>query len=57
MHFDHGRATFGKSVNVDDLRAHGAMQRWKPVAGNIFHKPGPLRVTSSTFSPWWSVSG
>ncbi len=57
MHFDDGRATFGKSVNVDDLLARGDFQRWKPVPGNIFHKPGPFRVTSSTFSPWWSVSG
>ncbi len=24
--------------------------------GNPFHRGGPLRVTSSTFSPWWTVS-
>jgi Protein of unknown function (DUF4012) len=57
MRFDHGTATFGTSVNVDDLLARGALQRWKRVPGNVFHRPGPLRVTSSTFSPWWSVSG
>ena len=57
LRFDHGRATFGSSVNVDDLIAQGITQTWKPVTGNTFHKPGPLRVTSSTFSPWWSVSG
>ncbi len=57
MHFDHGRATFGKSVNVDDLLARGVTQRWQPVPGNIFHKPGPIRVANATFSPWWSVSG
>ncbi len=57
MRFDHGRVTFGKSVNVDDLRSRGAFQRWEPVPGNPFHSKGPFRVTSSTFSPWWSVSG
>ena len=57
MRFDHGVATFGGSVNVDDITAQGAYQRWKPVPGNVFHRPGPARVTSATFSPWWSVSG
>jgi hypothetical protein len=57
MRFDHGKASFGTSVNVDDLLTRGTTQRWKRVPGNVFHKPGPLRVTSSTFSPWWSVSG
>ena len=52
-----GRATFGTSVNVDDLLARGATQSWQPVTGNIFHKPGPTRVANATFSPWWSVSG
>ena len=56
MRFDHGQVTFGKSVNVDDLRARGTTQRWRPVPGNPFHRGGPLRVTSATFSPWWSVS-
>ena len=57
MRFDKGVATFGKSVNVDDVLAHGDQQRWTPVRGNTFHRKPPLRVTSSTFSPWWSVSG
>jgi hypothetical protein len=57
MRFDHGAASFGTSVNVDDIISNGAYQRWKPVPGNVFHHPGPQRVTSATFSPWWSVSG
>ena len=57
MRFDKGVATFGKSVNVDDVLGHGDQQRWTPVRGNTFHRKPPLRVTSSTFSPWWSVSG
>ena len=57
LRFDQGRVTFGKSVDVDDLIARGATQRWRPVPGNPWHRGGPLRVTSSTFSPWWTVSG
>jgi hypothetical protein len=57
IRFDHGRATFGGTLNVDDINGHGYYQTWKPVPGNIFHKPGPLRVVNATFSPWWSVSG
>lgn len=57
MRFDHGVATFGGSVNNDDIHAQGAYQRWKPVPGNVFHQPGPTRVTNATLSPWWSVSG
>jgi Protein of unknown function (DUF4012) len=57
MRFDHGVATFGHSVNVDDILARGDVQVWTPVPGNLFHREPPLRVTSSTFSPWWSVSG
>ena len=56
MRFDQGRVTFGTSVNVDDLLAHGNTQRWRPVHGNPFHRGGPMRVTSATFSPWWSIS-
>jgi hypothetical protein len=56
MRFDHGLASFGSSVNVDDILARGDQQSWTPVAGNTFHRTPPLRVTSSTFSPWWSVS-
>jgi hypothetical protein len=57
MRFDNGVATFGQSVNVDDILARGDAQSWTPVSGNLFHRSPPLRVTSSTFSPWWSVSG
>jgi hypothetical protein len=57
IRFDQGRATFGGTLNVDDINGHGYYQTWKPVPGNIFHKPGPLRVVNATFSPWWSVSG
>lgn len=57
MRFAHGLATFGSSENVDDVIAGGDQQSWTPVPGNTFHRKPPLRVTSSTFSPWWSVSG
>lgn len=57
VRFDKGVARFGASVNVDDILARGDKQRWTPVPGNTFHRTPPLRVTSSTFSPWWSVSG
>ena len=57
MRFDDGVATFGTSVNVDDILAHGDTQRWRPVTGNTFHGSPALRVTAATFSPWWSVSG
>jgi hypothetical protein len=57
MRFADGVATFGRSVNVDDILARGDLQSWTPVAGNIFHRRPPQRVTNSTFSPWWSVSG
>jgi hypothetical protein len=56
--FDHGTATFGKTVNVDDILATGgAYETWKPVHGNPFHRTPRARVTSATFSPWWTVSG
>ncbi len=57
LRFDNGVATFGKSVNVDDILAHGDTQKWRPVEGNPFHVDPALRVTAATFSPWWSVSG
>jgi hypothetical protein len=57
MRFADGVASFGTSVNVDDIIARGDLQRWTPVPGNTFHRKPPQRVTSSTFSPWWSVSG
>ena len=56
MRFKDGVASFGDSVNVDDILARGDTQRWQPVAGNLFHKRPPLRVTSATLNPWWSVS-
>jgi len=57
LRFSKGVATFGDSVNNDDILRAGDQQRWQPVAGNTFHRKPPLRVTSATFSPWWSVSG
>jgi hypothetical protein len=57
MRFDNGVATFGKSVNVDDILARGDEQSWLPVKGNPFHTQPAARVTAATFSPWWSVSG
>jgi hypothetical protein len=57
MRFSDGEATFGKSVNVDDILARGDLQRWPRVTGNPFHPRPAQRVTNSTFSPWWSVSG
>jgi Protein of unknown function (DUF4012) len=54
--FDHGRASFGNTVDVNEILQQGLTQTWKPVAGNVFHKPGPSKVANSTFSPWWSVS-
>jgi hypothetical protein len=55
---DQGALTFGRTTNAEDLSSRGSSQSWQPVAGNIFHRSSaPLRVTSATFSPWWSVSG
>ena len=58
MRFDHGKATFGTSVNVDDLlQQRQVRSAGSRCTGNPFHRAAPLRVTSATFSPWWSVSG
>ena len=57
LHFEDGLATFGKSVNIDDILAQGDRQRWVPVRGNPFHPRPAQRVSNATFSPWWSVSG
>ena len=57
MRFADGVATFGDTVNVEDVDASGYRQSWTPVAGNTFHRSPSLPVTSATFSPWWSVSG
>jgi hypothetical protein len=53
-----GTMSFGTTENAEDLDTQGAAQRWRPVTGNTFHRSSaPFRVTSATFSPWWSVSG
>jgi len=57
VQFKNGVARFGSSVNVDDLSAQGDVQVWPRVPGNPFHPRPAQRVTNSTFSPWWSVSG
>src|SRR5262245_42607560 len=58
LRFHHGAATFGRTVNVDDIRATGGdFESWKPVPGNPFHRRPAARVTAATFSPWWTVSG
>jgi hypothetical protein len=57
IRFDQGEARFGRTLNVEDLHAHGDYQRWRPVPGNPFHRTPRSRVTNATFSPWWSVSG
>jgi len=57
VRFTNGVATFGKSVNVEDLAAQGDIQSWPRVIGNPFHPRPAQRVTNATFSPWWSVSG
>jgi len=58
IRFDHGAASFGTTVNVDDIQTTGGdFETWKPVKGNPFHRHPRTRVTSATFSPWWTVSG
>jgi hypothetical protein len=57
LHFDHGVMTFGRSVSVADVDQQQPFLNWPPVRGNIFHPPGPRRLTAATFSPWWQVSG
>jgi len=58
IRFDHGTATFGRTVNVDDIIATGGdFETWKPVHGNPFHRKPSTRVTAATLSPWWTVSG
>jgi Protein of unknown function (DUF4012) len=52
-----GHFTPSGPVTSDSLIALGPYEHWKPVAGNTFHRTPQLRVTSSTFSPWWSASG
>lgn len=57
INFSDGHFVPGGVVSVDTLLLDGAYQHWKGVPGNTFHPTEKPRVTSSTFSPWWSVSG
>jgi hypothetical protein len=57
VHFNNGAASFGRTVNGDNLRAKGDYQVWPRVPGNTFRTQDRSRVTNATFSPWWSVSG
>ncbi len=55
--FDHGVITFGRSQSVADVDQSQPFLSWRPVQGNLFHPPGPRRLASATYSPWWQVSG
>jgi hypothetical protein len=57
IRFDHGSITFGRSQSVADVDQAQPFLNWTPVHGNIFHPPGPRRLTAATYSPWWQVSG
>jgi hypothetical protein len=57
IRFDHGVITFGRSQSVADVDQSQPFLRWPPVPGNIFHPPGPRRLTAAAYSPWWQVSG
>jgi Protein of unknown function (DUF4012) len=57
IRFEHGHITFGKSQSVADVDQAQPFLNWTPVSGNIFHPPGPRRLTAATYSPWWGVSG
>jgi hypothetical protein len=57
IRFDHGDITFGHSRSVADIDQAKPFLHWRPVRGNIFHQPGPRRLTAATYSPWWQVSG
>ena len=53
-----GRATFGRPYNVDDLLTIKPKVQWPKVPGNPFHgRGGAQRLTSATFTPYWSVGG
>ena len=53
-----GTATFGKPYNVDDVLAIKPTVRWPKVSGNPFHgRGGSQRLTTATFTPYWSVGG
>ena len=57
IHFDKGAITFGASQSVADVDQTKNFLTWRPVPGNIFHPPGPRRLASATYSPWWQISG
>ncbi|MGI8524188.1 MAG: DUF4012 domain-containing protein [Nocardioides sp.] len=54
---DAGTLSFGQSYTVAEIDQSQPFLRWPRVAGNSFHRPGALRLTAATFSPYWSVSG
>jgi hypothetical protein len=57
INFIDGNISFGGSIDVPDMLAHGTYVGWPKVPGNIFHLAKYQRVTSSTFSPYWQASG
>jgi Protein of unknown function (DUF4012) len=57
IRFDDGTITFGPSQSVVDVDRAKPFLNWPAVPGNLFHPPGPRRLTAATYSPWWQVSG
>ncbi len=57
LRLEGGEATFGRTTTTEDLTEGGEFVKWPKVKGNPFHVPGKTRVTSATFSPYWSQSG
>jgi hypothetical protein len=57
IRFDRGIITFGRSRSVANVDRNKFFLNWPPVPGNLFHPPGPRRLTAATYSPWWQVSG
>lgn len=55
--FDAGKLELGASVQTASDPSLLTPVTWQPVRGNRFHKPHPVRPTSATFAPSWSVSG
>jgi hypothetical protein len=55
--FNDGTITFGQSRSVAQVDQQQPFLNWPPVRGNLFHPPGPRRLTAATYSPWWQVSG
>lgn len=50
-----GTPGFDRTRNLSELATKP--YRWAKVPGNVFRKRGPTYLQSSTFSPYWSVSG